>query len=92
MGYAPRMHDADALFEALRRSADPETVRAVEDLVRDGPDEELARVNAIGFAAGRGLDEENVIAALLQASRLGLFEMSTSSARAAEASSTPTPR
>ncbi|HEX2510505.1 MAG TPA: adenylate/guanylate cyclase domain-containing protein [Microvirga sp.] len=70
------MQDADALFEALRRSADPETVRAVEDLVRDGPDEELARVNAIGFAAGRGLDEEKVIAALLHASRLGLFEMS----------------
>ena len=76
MGYAPRMHDADALFETLRRAADPDAARAIESLVRDGPDEELARVNAIGFAAGRGLDEEKVIAALLQASRLGLFEMS----------------
>jgi hypothetical protein len=90
MGYVPRMQDVDALFETLRRSADSEAVGAVEDLVRDGPDEELARVNALSFAAGCGLDEEKVIAALLHASRLGLFEMS--SARAAEASSTPMPR
>jgi class 3 adenylate cyclase len=76
MDYAPRMQDADALFETLRRSADSEAVRAVEDLVRNGPDEELARVNAVSFAASHGLDEEKVIAALLHASRLGLFEMS----------------
>ena len=76
MGYDPRMQDADALFETLRRSTDPDAVRAVEDLVRDGSDEELARVNAVSFAAGRGLDEEKAIAALLHASRLGLFEMS----------------
>jgi class 3 adenylate cyclase len=76
MGYAPPMQESDAFFETLRRSADPETVRAVEDLVLNGPDEELARVNAVSFAASRGLDEEKVIAALLHASRLGLFEMS----------------
>ncbi|KGM32089.1 adenylate/guanylate cyclase domain-containing protein [Inquilinus limosus] len=70
------MQDSDALFDALRRSADPAVVDALEDLVRNGRDEDLARVNALGFAAGRGLDEEGVIAALLQASRLGLFEMS----------------
>jgi class 3 adenylate cyclase len=70
------MQENDALFDALRRSADPAVVDAVEDLVRNGRDEDLARVNALGFAAGRGLDEERVIAALLQASRLGLFEMS----------------
>jgi class 3 adenylate cyclase len=76
MRYAQRMQDVDALFETLRRSANAEAVRAVEDLVRNGPDEELARVNALGFAAARDLDEEKVIAALLHASRLGLFEMS----------------
>jgi len=70
------MQDNDALFDALRRSADPGVVAAVDDLVRNGRDEELARVNAVGFAADRGLDEEQVIAALLHASRLGLFEMS----------------
>ena len=76
MGYAPPMQESDAFFETLRRSADPETVRAVEDLVLNGPDEELVCVNAVSFAASRGLDEEKVIAALLHASRLGLFEMS----------------
>ncbi|MGO4123681.1 adenylate/guanylate cyclase domain-containing protein [Inquilinus sp. YAF38] len=70
------MQDNDALFDALRRSADPGVVAAVDDLVRNGRDEELARVNALAFAAARSLDEEAVIAALLHASRLGLFEMS----------------
>src|ERR671916_512101 len=76
MSYAPPMQVADALFETLRHSTDPEAVQALEDLVRDGPDEELARINAVSFAAGRSLDEDKVIAALLHASRLGLFEMS----------------
>ncbi|MBW8729343.1 MAG: adenylate/guanylate cyclase domain-containing protein [Inquilinus limosus] len=70
------MQDNDALFDALRRSADSGVVDAIEDLVRNGRDEELARVNALALAAARGLDEEAVIAALLHASRLGLFEMS----------------
>lgn len=70
------MQDNDPLFDALRRSADPAVVDAIEDLVRNGGDEALARVNALAFAAARGLDEEQVIAALLHASRLGLFEMS----------------
>lgn len=70
------MQDNDALFDALRRSVDPGVVDAVEDLVRNGLDEELARLNPVSFAADRGLDEETVIAALLHASRLGLFEMS----------------
>ncbi len=70
------MQDNDALFDALRRSADRGVVDAIEDLVRNGRDEELARVNALALAAVRGLDEEAVIAALLHASRLGLFEMS----------------
>ncbi|MDR6287633.1 class 3 adenylate cyclase [Inquilinus ginsengisoli] len=70
------MHDNDALFDALRRSADAGVVDAIEDLVRNGRDEELARLNALGLATARGLDEEKVIAALLHASRLGLFEMS----------------
>src|SRR3954470_5987373 len=70
------MQDADALFDSLRRSSNPEAAAALEDLVRNGPEEELARVNAVSFASQRGLDEEKAIAALLHASRLGLFEMS----------------
>jgi class 3 adenylate cyclase len=70
------MQETDTLFETLLRSADPEAVHAVENLVRNGPDEELAHINAVGFAAAHDLDEEKLIAALLHASRLGLFEMS----------------
>ncbi len=76
MGYAAPMQVADSLFETLRHATDPEAAQAVEDLVRDGPDEGLARVNALSLAATRGLDEDRVIAALLHASRLGLLEMS----------------
>ena len=70
------MDEGDALFGVLRQSADPDAVRAVEHLVRQGLDEELAHVNALSFAASRNLGEEKVIAAFLHASRLGLFEMS----------------
>ncbi|MGY3619018.1 DUF5939 domain-containing protein [Bradyrhizobium sp. USDA 10063] len=70
------MQDSDTLFDALRRSADPIVVDAVDNLVQNGRGEELARVNAVALAAGRGLDEAKVIATLLHASRLGLFEMS----------------
>ncbi|HEX4765821.1 MAG TPA: DUF5939 domain-containing protein [Lichenihabitans sp.] len=70
------MQDTDALFDALRRSADAEAVRVIADLVRDGAEEELARLNALALASRCGLDPDTVIAALLHASRLGLFEMS----------------
>jgi class 3 adenylate cyclase len=70
------MQDSDILFDSLRRSADPVVVDAIDNLVQNGRGEELARINAVAFAAGRGLDEANVIATLLHASRLGLFEMS----------------
>ncbi|MCA1456943.1 adenylate/guanylate cyclase domain-containing protein [Bradyrhizobium sp. BRP22] len=70
------MQDSATLFDTLRRTADPVVVDAVDDLVQNGRDEELARVNAVAFAAGSGLDEAKVIATLLHASRLGLFEMS----------------
>ncbi|WP_188607440.1 adenylate/guanylate cyclase domain-containing protein [Chelatococcus reniformis] len=70
------MPDADALFDALHRSAAPAAAIAVAALVRNGSDAALARINALGFAAEHGLDEEQAIAALLHAARLGLFEMS----------------
>src|ERR1700736_6684019 len=70
------MSEAEPLFSVLRQSADPEAVAAIERLVRDAPDHALNRVNALDLAAREGLDEERVIAALLHAARLGLFEMS----------------
>ena len=70
------MSEAEALFSVLRQSADAEVVAAIERLIRDAPDHALNRINALDFAAKEKLDEERVIAALLHASRLGIFEMS----------------
>ena len=49
---------------------------SIERLVKNAPDHELNRINALDLAAREGLDEERVIAALLHAAQLGLFEMS----------------
>jgi class 3 adenylate cyclase len=70
------MSEAEALFSVLRQSADKEVVASIERLVRDAPDHALNRINALDFAAKEKLDEERVIASLLHAARLGLFEMS----------------
>jgi len=70
------MSEAKNLFALLRQSADLRTVDAIEELVRDAPDRALCRINALDFAAKRGLDEERAIAAFLHAARLGIFELS----------------
>jgi class 3 adenylate cyclase len=69
------MTETQALFGALRNSADPEIADAIETLIRDGEDRQLCRVNVLNFAAKRGLDEEKAISGFLHASRLGLFEL-----------------
>ena len=69
------MTDTQALFGALRNSADPEVVDAIETLVRDGEDRALSRINILKFAGERKLDEEKTISGFLHASRLGLFEL-----------------
>jgi Family of unknown function (DUF5939) len=70
------MSDAEAIFNVFRRSADADTVAAIERLVRDAPDHGLCRINVLDFAATRGLDEERVIAAFLHGARIGLFDLS----------------
>src|SRR5215469_3993882 len=70
------MSETEALFAVLRQSAEPGTVGIIERMVRDAPDHALNKINALDLAAKEGLDEERVIAALLNAVRLGIFEMS----------------
>ena len=70
------MSDTEALFNVLRQSAEGDCVAAVECAVRDAPDRELCRINALSFAAKNGLDEERTLAAFLHAARLGLFDLS----------------
>jgi class 3 adenylate cyclase len=67
---------AQSLFGIVRQSADADAVAAMEALVRNAPDHELCRVNALDFATKRGLNEERVIAAFLHAARVGIFELS----------------
>src|SRR5213082_3308944 len=68
--------ETDTLLSALRQSAKPEPVSAIENLIQHGPDGELCRINALAFAARHKLDEEDVIATFLHGARLGIFDMS----------------
>jgi hypothetical protein len=72
------MNEAETLFVALRQSAGDDVVDMLERMVRDAPDHALNRMNALDLAAREGLDEERVIAALLNAVGLGMFEMTWS--------------
>jgi len=68
-------NETEALFGILKRQAEPNAADAILATVQEGSDRALCRVNALDFATKRGLDEEEVIAAFLHASRLGLFEL-----------------
>lgn len=69
------MSETETLFAALRQSADGEIVDRLERMVREAPDHALNKINALDFARREGVDEERVIAALLNAVGLGMFEM-----------------
>jgi class 3 adenylate cyclase len=70
------MGEAETLFAALRQSTGEDVVAMLERMVRDAPDHVLNKINALDLAAREGIGEERVIAALLNAVGLGLFEMS----------------
>src|SRR5205085_4468267 len=70
-----RMSETETLFAALRQSADEAVVDMLERMVRDAPDPALNKINALDLAGTEGIDEERVIAALLNAVGLGMFEM-----------------
>jgi class 3 adenylate cyclase len=69
------MSEAETLFVALRQSAGEDVVDMLERMVRDAPDHALSKMNAIDLAAKEGIAEDRVIAALLNAVGLGIFEM-----------------
>ena len=69
------MSEAETLFAALRQSASDDVVDMLERMVRDAPDHALNKMNAPDLAAREGLAEGRVVAALLNAVALGLFEM-----------------
>jgi class 3 adenylate cyclase len=71
-----RPREIKKLFTALRQSAKPKPGSAIENLIQDGADCDLCRINALAFAVRHKLNEEDVIAAFLHGARLGIFDMS----------------
>src|SRR3954470_1674023 len=69
------MSETETLFAALRQSSDEAVVDMLERMVRDAPDHALNKMNALDLAGTAGIDEDRVIAALLNAVGLGIFEM-----------------
>jgi len=70
------MSDIEAQLSLLQQSADPEVAASILRLIKDGKDHELNRINALDFSKKTGLDEEKTISGFLQASKLGLFDLS----------------
>src|SRR5450631_4639486 len=70
------MSEAETLFVALRQSTSEDLATMLERMVRHAPDHALNKINALDLAAKEGVGEERIIAALLNAVSLGIFEMS----------------
>jgi class 3 adenylate cyclase len=69
------MSDIKAQLSALHQSIDPAVADAIVELIGNGADRDLNRINALDFAKRAGLDEEAAISGFLHASRLGLFDL-----------------
>jgi class 3 adenylate cyclase len=70
------MSDIQTQLDALQKTSDPAVVAAIRQLIAEGADDALNRINLLDFASRTGLPEERVISGFLQASRLGLFDLS----------------
>jgi class 3 adenylate cyclase len=69
------MSEIQAQFSVLKQTADPAVAEAIRELIENGADHELNRINLLDFSKRIGLDEERVISGFLHASRLGLFDL-----------------
>jgi class 3 adenylate cyclase len=69
------MSDIEAQISVLKQTADPAVADAIMQLIDEGEDHELNRINVLDFSKRTGLDEERVISGFLHASRLGLFDL-----------------
>ena len=69
------MSDIEAQISLLKQTADPAVADAIRELIENGEDHELNRINVLDFAKRTGLDEERAISGFLHASRMGLFDL-----------------
>ncbi|QQO11970.1 adenylate/guanylate cyclase domain-containing protein [Bradyrhizobium diazoefficiens] len=72
------MSEIETLFGVLRQSVDESIAGLIERMVREAPDHALSKINPLHLAGQHGLDEEQVIGALLHAVGLGILEMTWS--------------
>lgn len=70
------MTDIRPLYAVLRQTTETCVVDAIAQLIADGEDHQLNRINVLDFAVRTGLDEEAAISGFLHAAQLGLFDMS----------------
>src|SRR5262245_51942778 len=70
------MNETASLFAILRNFVDQSVADAIEQVVRDGSDRDLCRINAVAFAGKHGLDGEKTVAGFLHAASIGLFDIS----------------
>lgn len=75
MATASHTSETASLFSLLRQFVDLSLATELERFVAEAPEHKLVRINAIALAAELKLDEEKLIAALLHASKVGIFEM-----------------
>src|SRR6266571_113174 len=69
------MSDIQAQISLLKQTADPAVADAIRELIENGEDHWLNRINVLDFSKQTGLDEERLISGFLHASRLGLFDL-----------------
>jgi class 3 adenylate cyclase len=69
------MSDIRSQFSVLKQTTDQGVADAIRQLIEDGEDHQLNRINALEFSERAGFDEEKVISGFLHASRLGLFDL-----------------
>ncbi|MBV9565579.1 MAG: adenylate/guanylate cyclase domain-containing protein [Bradyrhizobium sp.] len=69
------MSHIEAQISTLKQTADPAIADAIAELIDEGEDHELNRINALDFSRRRGFDEERTISTFLHAAKLGLFEL-----------------
>ncbi|MBL8581258.1 MAG: adenylate/guanylate cyclase domain-containing protein [Rhizobiaceae bacterium] len=70
------MNEAINQVAVLRNFVDASVADAIEQVIADGEDRDLCRINALAFAARHELDPEKTIAGFLHAASLGIFDIS----------------
>jgi class 3 adenylate cyclase len=70
--------DLAVTLAALEREIRPDTLRKIQDLIREAADHQLSRINPLRFGSEQGIPEREAIGAFVRATDVGLFDMTWS--------------